>query len=145
MSRPFCARFQKWRDRLAPAMGKDWFRPYFYPAQFSVWRRFTSALQYYSAVLFYNAFPLPQTDIGARGAFRYMGSLMDHGLCVLIFPEGDRTHHGGLLPFRQGTAMLAAQMHVPVVPVRIVGLEKILIGTHTGRATGRLRWRSKSR
>ena len=121
-----CALPSKWRDRLAPAMGQDWFRPYFYPARFSLWRRIGSAMQYYSAVLFYNAFPLPQTDIGARGAFRYMGSLMDHGLCVLIFPEGDRTHHGELLPFRQGTAMLAAQMHVPVVPVRIVGLEKVL-------------------
>ncbi len=121
-----CALPREWRNRLAPAMGTGWFGPRYHPEQFSAWRRFTSALQYYSAVLFYNAFPLPQTDIGARGAFRYMGSLMDHGLCILIFPEGDRTHRGELLPFRQGTAMLAAQMHVPVVPVRIAGLEKVL-------------------
>lgn len=121
-----CALPRKWRDRVAPAMGKDWFKPYFHPAQYPLWRRIGSAMQYYSAVLFYNAFPLPQTDIGARGAFRYMGSLMDHGLCVLIFPEGDRTHHGELMPFRQGTAMLAAQVHVPVMPVRIAGLEKVL-------------------
>ena len=121
-----CALPREWRNRLAPAMGTGWFAPRYQPTGFSAWRRFTSTLQYYSAVLFYNAFPMPQHDIGARGAFRYMGSLMDEGLCVLIFPEGDRTHGGELLPFRQGTAMLAAQMHVPVVPVRIAGLEKVL-------------------
>ena len=121
-----CALPREWRNRLAPAMGTGWFGPRYQPAQFSAWRRFTSALQYYSAVLFYNAFPLPQHDIGARGAFRHMGSLMDEGLCVLIFPEGDRTHHGELLPFRPGTAMLASQVHVPVVPVRLEGMEKLL-------------------
>ena len=50
---------------------------------------------------------------------------MDQGCCVLIFPEGDRTHAGELLPFRPGTAMLASQTRVPVLPVRLEGLERV--------------------
>ncbi|MBV8844721.1 MAG: 1-acyl-sn-glycerol-3-phosphate acyltransferase, partial [Bryobacterales bacterium] len=46
--------------------------------------------------------------------------------CVLIFPEGDRTHSGELYPFQPGVAMLASQARVPVVPVRIEGLERVL-------------------
>ncbi len=120
-----CALPPEWRRRVAPAMAKEWFEPHFHPERYSPWRRFTSGLQYYSAALLYNAFPIPQREMGARRTLRYMGSLMDQGWCVLIFPEGDRTHAGELLPFRPGTAMLAAQTRVQVVPVRLEGLEKV--------------------
>ncbi len=103
----------EWRSRLAPAMAKEWFEPHFHPERYSLWKRFTSGLQYYSATLFFNAFPLPQREMGARRTLRYMGSLTDEGLCVLIFPEGDRTHAGELLPFRPGVAMLAARTRYP--------------------------------
>ena len=106
-------------------MAKEWFEPHFHPDRYSPWRRFTSGLQYYSATLFFNAFPLPQREMGARRTLRYMGSLTDEGLCVLIFPEGDRTHAGELLPFRPGVAMLASRARVPVVPVRLQGLERV--------------------
>ena len=115
----------EWRARLAPAMAKEWFVPHFHPGRYSLWKRFTSGLQYYSATLFFNAFPLPQREMGARRTLRYMGSLTDEGLCVLIFPEGDRTHAGELLPFRPGVAMLASRTRVPVVPVRLQGLERV--------------------
>jgi long-chain acyl-CoA synthetase len=120
-----CALPAEWRGRVAPAMAKEWFEPHFHPSRYSRWRRLVSGLQYYSAALFYNAFPIPQRELGARQTLRYMGSLMDAGFCVLIFPEGDRTRAGELLPFRPGTAMLASQTRVPVVPVRLEGLEKV--------------------
>ncbi len=120
-----CALPQEWRSKVAPAMAKEWFEPHFHPSRYSRWRRFISGLEYYSAALFYNAFPIPQHEMGARRTLRYMGSLMDQGWCVLIFPEGDRTHAGELLPFRPGTAMLASQTRVPVVPVRLEGLERV--------------------
>jgi long-chain acyl-CoA synthetase len=120
-----CALPPEWRTRLAPAMAKEWFEPHFHPDRYSLWKRFTSGLQYYSATLFFNAFPLPQREMGARRTLRYMGSLTDEGLCVLIFPEGDRTHAGELLPFRPGVAMLASRARVPVVPVHLQGLERV--------------------
>ncbi len=120
-----CALPPEWRGRLAPAMAKEWFEPHFHPDRYSRWRRFTSGLQYYSATLFFNAFPLPQREMGARRTLRYMGSLTDEGWCVLIFPEGDRTHAGEVLPFFPGVAMLASRTRIPVVPVRLEGLERV--------------------
>jgi long-chain acyl-CoA synthetase len=120
-----CALPPEWRGHLAPAMAKEWFLPHFHPRQYSRWKRFTSGLQYYSATLFFNAFPLPQREMGARRTLRYMGSLTDEGWCVLIFPEGDRTHAGEILPFFPGVAMLASRTRLPVVPVRLQGLERV--------------------
>ncbi|HEX5430955.1 MAG TPA: lysophospholipid acyltransferase family protein, partial [Bryobacteraceae bacterium] len=87
---------------------------------------FTSGLQYYLATLFYNAFPLPQREAGAGRSLHYMGELIGQGWCVLIFPEGDRTRRGEMYPFQPGVAMLASHARVPVVPVRIQGLERVL-------------------
>ncbi len=121
-----CALPPKWRNRVAPAMAKEWFDPHFHPERFSLYRRFVSGLQYYLSTLFFNAFPIPQRDVGARQSLRYMGELISQGWCVLIFPEGDRTYHGELHAFRPGVAMLASHVHVPVVPVRLEGLERVL-------------------
>jgi long-chain acyl-CoA synthetase len=120
-----CALPPEWRARIAPAMAKEWFTPHFHPGSYSLWKRFTSGLQYYSAALFFNSFPLPQHGMGARRTLRYMGSLTDDGLCVLIFPEGDRTRAGEIHPFFPGVAMLASRTRIPVVPVRLEGLERV--------------------
>lgn len=120
-----CALPPEWRARIAPAMSKDWFTPHFHPRSYSLWKRFTSGLQYYSAALFFDAFPLPKHGMGARRTLRYMGALTDEGLCVLIFPEGDRTRAGEIHSFFPGVAMLASRTRIPVVPVRLEGLERV--------------------
>ena len=48
------------------------------------------------------------------------------GYSVLIFPEGRRTADGSIGGFQPGTAMIAARLGVPVVPVRLEGLDRIL-------------------
>ena len=121
-----CALPARWRRRVAPAMAKEFFAAHFHPQGHSFYRRFISGVQYYLSAFFFNAFPLPQRELGARAALRYMGELASQGCCVLIFPEGDRTRAGELHPFRPGVAMLAAQARLPVVPVRIEGLERVL-------------------
>jgi long-chain acyl-CoA synthetase len=121
-----CALPAEWRERVAPAMAKEWFEAYFHPHGKSLLTRFGTALAYFVSTLFFNAFPLPQRELGARRTLRYMGDLTSQGWCVLIFPEGDRTRAGELLPFRPGVAMLASHVRVPVIPVRIRGLEKVL-------------------
>jgi len=39
-----------------------------------------------------------------------------------VFPEGRRTTDGEISPFRAGIGILARQLKVPVVPMRIDGL-----------------------
>ncbi|HEY4364356.1 MAG TPA: AMP-binding protein [Bryobacteraceae bacterium] len=121
-----CALPSHWRNRIAPAMAKEFFDAHFHSERFPWTKRFTNTLQYLIATLFFNAFPLPQREMGAKRTLRYMGSLTDQGWCVLIFPEGDRTRTGEIHPFRSGVAMLASHARVPVVPVRIEGLERVL-------------------
>lgn len=43
------------------------------------------------------------------------------GTSVIIFPEGTRTPHGRLQPFKKGGFMLARQSGAPIVPVAIRG------------------------
>lgn len=117
---------QTWRERVAPAMAKEFFQAHFHPAGYSWGKRFTNGLNYFLAALVFNAFPLPQRESGARDALRYAGELTSDGNCILIFPEGKRTVDGDVLPFQPGVGMLAARLGVPVIPVRLEGLDQIL-------------------
>jgi long-chain acyl-CoA synthetase len=116
----------RWRRRIAPAMSKEFFSAYFHPEGHSLSQRFTNTLNYYLSTLFFNAFPLPQREAGALETLRYSGELVSEGWCVLVFPEGVRTEHGEINKFQPGVGMMAARLNVPVVPVRLVGLDKIL-------------------
>ncbi len=116
----------KWRYRVAPAMAKEFFDPYFHPEGYPRGKRFTNGLNYFLACLVFNAFPLPRRESGAREALRYASDLAADGYCILIFPEGKRTDAGEVLPFQPGVGMLASRLKIPVVPVRIEGLERVL-------------------
>jgi long-chain acyl-CoA synthetase len=116
----------RWRRRVAPAMSKEFFDAHFHPERYSLRKRFTNSLNYYLGVTFFNAFPLPQREAGAIEALRYAGELASDGYCVLIFPEGKRTNAGEIYPFQPGVAMMASRLSVPVIPVRLVDLEKVL-------------------
>jgi long-chain acyl-CoA synthetase len=58
---------------------------------------------------------------------------------VLIFPEGRRTDTGAIDRFRPGIGMIASRLGVPVVPVRIDGLERVLHHTWHMARPGRVR------
>lgn len=115
-----------WRYRVAPAMAKEFFDAHFHSANYPWHNRFTSTLNYYLSALVFHAFPLPQREAGAREALRYASDLASDGNCILIFPEGKRTDAGEILPFQPGVGMLAARLRIPVVPVRLEGLEHVL-------------------
>ena len=116
----------RWRYRLAPAMAKEFFKAHFYPDQFGASARLANSLNYYLASSFFNAFPLPQRETGTRQTLRYIGDLMGEGYSLLIFPEGRRTEKGEINPFQPGVGMIASRLDVPVVPVRLEGLDRIL-------------------
>jgi 1-acyl-sn-glycerol-3-phosphate acyltransferase len=129
----------RWRYRLAPAMGKEMFSPHFFPAEHSRVSWFTNSLNYYLAVLLFNAFPLPQREAGARQTLRYIGELLADRHSLLIFPEGKRSETGVIGAFRPGIGMIASKLGAPVVPVRIDGLQDVLrVGWHMARP-GRVR------
>jgi long-chain acyl-CoA synthetase len=116
----------RWRYRVGVAMAKEFFKAHFFPEQFSRREWFTNSLNYYLASLFFNAFPLPQREAGTRQTLRYIGTMLSEGYSVLIFPEGKRTMHGEIAPFRPGVGMIGARLGVPVVPVRLEGLDRVL-------------------
>jgi len=41
-------------------------------------------------------------------------------------PEGRRTKQGEINPFRPGIGMIGARLDLPVVPVRLEGLDRVL-------------------
>ncbi|MCC7124500.1 MAG: AMP-binding protein [Acidobacteria bacterium] len=115
-----------WRARVAPAMAKEFFKAHFFPEGVP-WRQvFTNRANYYLAAFFFNAFPLPQREAGARQTLRYIGEVTGEGFSVLIFPEGVRSASGDIKPFRGGVGMMAARLHLPVVPIRLDGVDRIL-------------------
>jgi long-chain acyl-CoA synthetase len=122
----FVALPAKWRYRLAPAMSKEFFAAHFFPERHSRAEWFTNSLNYYLASLFFNAFPLPQRETGARQTVRYAGDLAAEGWCILIYPEGKITATGELNPMQPGTAMLASRLRLPVVPIRLRGVDRVL-------------------
>jgi long-chain acyl-CoA synthetase len=115
-----------WRRRVATAMAKEFFKAHFFPEQFPRKTRFLKSLEYYLSAAFFNTFPLPQREAGALQTLRYAGDLISNGFSVLIFPEGKRTDFGEIAPFRPGVGMMASRLGVPVVPVRLEGIDRVL-------------------
>jgi long-chain acyl-CoA synthetase len=116
----------RWRYRVSPAMAKEWFKAHFFPEAHPLGARVRNTASYLGATIFYNAFPIPQYEAGARQTIRYIGRLFDQKRSLLIFPEGKRTDWGEINVFRPGIGLMAARLGVPVVPVRIEGLDKVL-------------------
>ena len=127
------------RYRVAPAMAKEFFKAHFYPEQHGRVAWFTNSLNYYLSALFFNAFPLPQREAGARQTLHYIGDVLEDGHSVLIFPEGKRTDAGEIGTFRPGVGMIASRLGVTVVPVRLDGLDRVLHHTWRMARPGRVR------
>jgi len=116
----------RYRCRVAVAMWKEYFDAHFFPERHTRRDWFLYSLAYGMVALFFNAFPLPQTEAGARQSLRYLGDLISEGWSILFFPEGGRTEAGEIVPFQPGIGLIAGRLGVPVVPIRLRGLEKVL-------------------
>jgi long-chain acyl-CoA synthetase len=112
----------RFRHRLATAMDGERLskmrRP---PKEMNFLQRIVKRLNYLLVVGLFNVFPLPR-ESGFRRSFSFAGDLADRDWSILIFPEGITTPDGQLLPFQAGIGLLAAQLSLPVVPIRLAGL-----------------------
>jgi long-chain acyl-CoA synthetase len=66
-----------------------------------------------------NAFPIYREG-GIRPSLEHLGSVLDRGWNVGIFPEGDQQVGQPMLPFQAGAGLLAVDGRVTVVPLRLV-------------------------
>ena len=113
--------------RLAIAMEgerlRDWLHP---PASARWFMRLRLLAQYLLVTTFFNVFPLPKQS-GFRRAFAYAGKCVDRGESVQVFPEGERAPRGQMhmSPFRPGIGLLAQELNIPVVPVKLHGLYEL--------------------
>jgi len=113
---------KRWRHRMAIAMRGELLREMRHPPRDGpLLERAAYAAGYWLVTALFNVFPLPQYS-GFRQSFSYAGEAADRGWSVLVFPEGSRTQNGEIGGFRSGTGLLAQQLRLPVVPVRIHGL-----------------------
>jgi long-chain acyl-CoA synthetase len=78
-------------------------------------------LHYALGAALFNVFSLPRQS-GFRKSFAYAGEAIDRGWSVLIFPEGHETRDGLMQPFRSGIGLLASELNVPVIPIKLDGL-----------------------
>lgn len=112
----------RFRHRLAIAMGGERLarmrRP---PPERNFFARRWDRAGYFAAVGLFNVFPLPRFS-GFRESFAYAGELADRGQSLLVFPEGELTKDGSVMPFQAGVGLLAVRLGLPVVPVRLDGL-----------------------
>ena len=114
----------RFRHHLATAMGgetlQDMRRP---PRDWFFARRWGYQLGYWLATLLFNVFPLPQLS-GFRESFRFAGESVDRGYSVLVFPEGEvnNSEDGRMAPFQSGIGLLAENLGIPVIPMRLDGV-----------------------
>jgi long-chain acyl-CoA synthetase len=129
----------RFRHRLAVAMGGERLaemrRP---PDEWVFLRRWLNRMNYFLVVSLFNVFPLPKRS-GFRESFRFAGDLADRGWSVLVFPEGDLTPDGKLQPFRAGIGLLARNLELPVVPIRIDGAYEVREARSRFNRPGRIR------
>ncbi len=72
------------------------------------------------------AFPFNRTGHGGHETIDQALGLLEAGWSVLVFPEGTRSRTGTMAPFRPGIGLIAVKSGRQALPVRIVGIHRVL-------------------
>lgn len=99
-----------------PLIGLVARRPLVYLARKTLFRN-----RYFAALIrSFNAVPIDQEGVGKEGIKTILAQLQI-GRAVVVFPEGERTPHGKMLPLKAGVHLLIKRTQAPIVPVGIAG------------------------
>jgi len=134
----------RFRHRLATAMGGETLQHLrCAPSDWFFAKRWAYQLGYWLVTGLFNVFPLPQHS-GFRESFRFAGESADRGYSVLVFPEGEvnNSETGEMAPFQGGIGLLAENLRLPIVPMRLDGIWEMKRGhrrfAHLGEITVRI-------
>jgi long-chain acyl-CoA synthetase len=115
----------RFRHKLVTAAGGEALQALRMPPQErNVFLRAFDRIEWFFGVMLLNLFPLPR-QAGFRDSFRFAGESVDRGYSILVFPEGRHTKDGKMNPFRSGIGLLAKNLGIPVLPMRIDGLFEV--------------------
>jgi long-chain acyl-CoA synthetase len=81
------------------------------------------------AALSAQGFPFVKSGGAIRSSLDELGRWLDDGYAVIISPEGDPERNGELLPFLDGTGLMAVELGVPVVPFKVEGYDRLFSPT----------------
>jgi len=129
------------RHRLAIAMEGERLRSWLHPPTGTNWfERLRLFAQYALVVTFFHVFPLPKQS-GFRRSFAYAGECVDRGESLLVFPEGARAPSGQMQmgELKSGIGLLAQELNVAVVPVKLHGLYELKLRQQYFAAPGMVR------
>jgi len=129
------------RHRIATATGGEALEALYTPEpgkNFAA--RVYDRMRWILGVSLLNLFPLPR-EAGFRQSFAYAGQAVDRGYSVLVFPEGRHTVDGKINPFRAGIGLLASNLGIPVLPMRIAGLFEVKQAGKKFASPGKIRVR----
>lgn len=62
----------------------------------------------------------------ARKSLHAAARRIHDGMSVAVFPEGTRSPDAGVRPFKRGSFVLALEAGVPVVPVSLLGVKRVV-------------------
>ncbi|MBI4089728.1 MAG: AMP-binding protein [Candidatus Levybacteria bacterium] len=111
---------KKWRYSTGTAMREE----FFFAKKLTLFQRIWKELAFAYATIAFNSFLLPQYS-GFRKSLTFMGKLIDNKVSILVFPEGSRARDGQLQDFMAGLGLMVKELQIPVVPIRISGIENI--------------------
>lgn len=114
------------RKKVSAIMSIEYHFNHFFYRTGPLWRRAIEALGFYILLnLFINTCPLSRTH-GFKQNMENIGKIINRGWSVLIFPEGKITTDGKINEFESGVGVIASDMEVSIVPLRVKGLFNIL-------------------
>ena len=79
---------------------------------------FGNPLRGFGVSVLANAFPLAREG-AVRRSLELLGTRLDRGFSILIFPEGKLTVGGPMQPLKSGVGLIAVEGALPVVPIKL--------------------------